>query len=95
MALAVKEPICKTSKFTREDVDERLMSMRFEMSGQYQAVHFVVGHAPTEPSDSEKKRAFWHRPDSLVQRVPRNECLFVLMVERKYRREDRRVENGR
>ena len=79
MALAVKEPICKTSKFTREDVDERLMSMRFEMSGQHQAVHFVVGHAPTEPSDSEKKRAFWHRPDSLVQRVPRNECLFVLM----------------
>ena len=46
------------------------MSRRFEMSGQHQAVNFVVGYAPTEPSDSEKKRAFWHRLDSLVQRIP-------------------------
>ena len=53
--------------------------MRFEMSGQHQAVNFVVGYAPTEPSDSEKKRAFWHRLDSLVQRIPKKECLFVLM----------------
>ena len=29
VALAVKGSICKTSKFTREDVNERLMSMRF------------------------------------------------------------------
>ena len=77
VALAVKESICKTSKFTREDVNERLMSMRFEMSGQHQAVNFVVGYALTEPSD--KKRAFWHRLDSLVQRIPKKECLFVLM----------------
>ena len=55
VALAVKESICKTSKFTREDVKERLMSMRFEMSGQHQAVNFVVGYAPKEPSDSETK----------------------------------------
>ena len=58
VALAVKESICKTSKFTREDINERLMSMRFEMSGQHQAVNFVVGYAPMESSDSEKKRAF-------------------------------------
>ena len=58
VALVVKESICKTSKFTRENGNERLMSMRFEMSGQHQAVNFVVGYAPTEPSDSEKKRAF-------------------------------------
>ena len=55
------------------------MSIRFEMSGQHQAVNFVVGYAPTEPSDSEKKRAFWHRLDSLVQRIPKKEWLFVLM----------------
>ena len=79
VALAVKESICKTFKFTREDVNERLMSMRFEMSGQHQAVNFVVGYAPTEPSDSEKKRAFWHRLDSLVQRIPKKEALFALM----------------
>ena len=66
VASAVNESISKTSKFTREDVNERLMSMRFEMSGQTQAVNFVVGYAPTEPSDSEEKRAFWHRLDSLV-----------------------------
>ena len=77
VALAVKESICKTSKFTREDVNERLMSMRFEMSGQHQVVNFVVGYTPTEPSD--KKRAFWHRLDSLVQRIPKKECLFVLI----------------
>ena len=79
VTLAVKESICKTSKFTREDVNERLMSVRFEMSGHHQAVNFVVGHAPAKPSDSEKKRAFWDRLDSLVQRIPKNECIFVLM----------------
>ena len=79
VALAVKESICKTSKFTRQDVNERLMPMRFEMSGQHQAVNFVVGHVPTEPSDSEKKRAFWRRLDSLVQRIPKKKCIFVLM----------------
>ena len=79
VALAVKESICKTSKFTREDVNERLMSMCFEMSGQHQAVNFVVGYAPMESSDSEKKRAFWHRLDSLVQQIQKKECLFVLM----------------
>ena len=71
VALAVKESICKTTKFTREDVNERLM--RFEMSGQHQAVNFVVGYAPTEPIDSEKKPAFWHRLDRLVQRIPKEE----------------------
>ena len=79
VALEVKESIYNTSKFTREDVNEHLMSMRFEMSGQHQAVNFVVGYAPTEPSDSEKKWAFWHRLDSLVQQIPKKECLFVLM----------------
>ena len=79
VALAVKESICKTSKFTREDVNESLMSMRFEMSRQHQAVNFVVGYAPTEPSDSKKKRAFWHRFDSLVQQIQKKECIFVLM----------------
>ena len=32
VALAVKESICKTSKLTREGVNERLISMRFEMT---------------------------------------------------------------
>ena len=28
---------------------------------------------------SEKKRAFWYRRDSLVRRIPKKECIFVLM----------------
>ena len=79
VVLAVEESICKTSRFTREKIHERLMSMRFEMPGQHQTVNFVVGYAPTEPSVSEKKRGFCHRLDSLVQRIPKKECLFVLM----------------
>ena len=79
VALPVKESICKTSKFTREDINGRLISIRFEMLGQHQAVNFVVGYAPIEPSDSEKKRAFWHRLDGMVQPIPKKECLFVLM----------------
>ena len=93
VALAVKESICKTSKFTREDVNKRLMSMRFEMSGQHQAVNFVVGYAPTEPSDSEKKRVFWHRLDSLVQRIPKKEYIFVLMDANA--RTGEKIEGGR
>ena len=58
VALAAKESTYKTSTFTREEVDERLVSIRFEILGQHQAVNLVVGYAPTEPSDSEKKRAF-------------------------------------
>ena len=94
VALAVKESICKTSKFTREDVNERLISMRFEMSGQHQAVNFVVGYALTERSGSEKKRAFWHRLDSLVQQIKKGVPFCADGRERTYQREDRRRENG-
>ena len=87
VALAVKKSICKTSKFTREHVDERMISMRFEISGQHQAVNFVVGYAPTEPSDSEKKGAFWHSPKKGVYFCADGR-------ERTYRQGDRRRENG-
>ena len=76
VALVVKESIYKTSKFTKEDVDERLMSTRFE-SGQHQAVNFVVRYTPTEPSDSEKKRAFWHTAHSLVRNESQEICFFL------------------
>lgn len=39
----------------------------------------MVAYAPTEPSNAEVKRAFWQRLDTLVQRIPSKECLFVLM----------------
>ena len=79
VGLAVKESICSNSTYTTEYVDERLMAMRFEISGQSGAVNFVSAYAPTEVSKDETKQAFWDRLDSLVQRIPAKECLYVLM----------------
>ena len=79
MGLAVKESICSNSTYTTEYVDERLMAMRFEISGQSGAVNFISAYAPTEVSKDETKQAFWDRLDSLVQRIPAKECLYVLM----------------
>ena len=39
--LAVKESISSNSTYTTEYVDERLMAMRFEISGQSGAVNFI------------------------------------------------------
>ena len=79
VGLAVKESICSNSTYTTEYVDERLMAMRFEISGQSGAVNFISAYAPTEVSKDETKQAFWDRLDSLVQRIPAKECLYVLM----------------
>ena len=75
----MKESICSNSTYTTEYVDERLMAMRFEISGQSGAVNFVSAYAPTEVSKDETKQAFWDRLDSLVQRIPAKGCLYVLM----------------
>ena len=79
VGLAVKESICSNSTYTTEYVDERPMAMRFEISGQSGAVNFVSAYAPTEVSTDETKQAFWDRLDSLVQRIPAKECVYVLM----------------
>ena len=79
MGLAVKESICSNSTYTTEYVDERLMAMRFEISGQSGAVNFISAHAPTEVNKDETKQAFGDRLDSLVQWIPAKECLYVLM----------------
>ena len=75
----MKESICSNSTYTTEYVDERLMAMRFEISGQSGAVNFISAYAPTEVSKDETKQAFWDKLDSLVQRIPAKECLYVLM----------------
>ena len=41
LGLAVKESICSNSTYTTEYVDERLVAMRFEISGQSGAVNFI------------------------------------------------------
>ena len=79
VGLALKQSICSNSTYTTEYVDERLMTMRFEISGQSGAVNFVSAYAPTEVSKDETKQAFWDRLDSVVQRIPTKECVYVLM----------------
>ena len=78
VGLAVKESICSNSTYSTEYVDA-LMAMRFEISGQSGAVNFISAYTPTEVSKDETKQAFWDRLDSLVQRIPAKECVYVLM----------------
>ena len=75
VGLAVKESICNNSTY----VDERLVAMRFEISGQSRVVNLVSAYAPTEVSKDETKQAFWDRLGSLVRRIPARECVYVLM----------------
>ena len=42
--LAVKESLCSKSVYTHQFIDERLMSMRFELAGKCEAVTFVVSN---------------------------------------------------
>ena len=48
VGLAVKESICRKSVYTHQLIDERLMSMRFELTGECAAVNLVDAYAPTE-----------------------------------------------
>lgn len=51
--------MCKTSTFTEELIDERLMAMMFEMTGHRGAVNFVTAvYAPTEVATADSKRTF-------------------------------------
>ena len=47
VGLVAKESICSNSTYTTEYIDERLMAMRSEISGQSGAVNFVPAYAPT------------------------------------------------
>ena len=79
VGLAIKESICNNATYTTEYIDERLMAMRFEISGQRQAVNFVATYAPTEVATDETKQAFWSSLHDLVQRIPSKECVYVLI----------------
>eukprot|EP00752_Nemacystus_decipiens_P003356 g3103.t1 len=79
VGIALEEATCKTSRYTTEYVDERLMAMRFEMTGHREAVNFVAAYSPTDVADASSKQLFWDKLDSLVRRIPAKECIFVLM----------------
>ena len=50
VGLAVRETICRKSVYTQQLIDERLMSIRFELIGESVAINLVVAYAPTEAS---------------------------------------------
>ncbi|CAB1102654.1 unnamed protein product [Ectocarpus sp. CCAP 1310/34] len=79
VGIAVKESLCKTSTFTTNYVDERLMAMRFEMTGHRGAVNFVAAYAPTEVAAADSKTELWGKLDSLVRRIRSKECVYILM----------------
>ena len=79
VGLAVKESICRKSAYTHQLIDERLMSTRFELTGEYAAVNLVVAYAPTEANpNAELKHVLWKKLGHLVKQIPTKELLFVL-----------------
>ena len=64
VGLAVKRSMCRMFLFTYQLIDERLLSMRFELTGECAAVNVVVAYvfAPTEANpNTELKEFFWKR----------------------------------
>ena len=78
VGLAVKEPICRKSVYTHQLIDERLMSMCFELTGECAAVNLV--DAPTEAIlNAELKEVFWKKLAHLVKQIPKKELLFLVI----------------
>ena len=48
LGLAIRETICCTSVYIHQLIDERLMFMRFELTGESVAINPIVAYAPTE-----------------------------------------------
>ena len=79
MGIAIKESICNKATYTTEYINERLMAMRFEISGHRGAINFIAAYAPTEVAKGEAKQAFWDNLDDLMKRIPSKECVYVMI----------------
>ena len=54
--------------------------MRFELASKREAVNFIVAYAPTDCTKNAKlKCIFWQKLEDLVEKIPTQECLFVMM----------------
>lgn len=79
MGLAVKKSICCNSQYTHQLADERLMSERFEVTGESGPVNFVVTYAQIETDPNTKlKTVFLKNMGHLVKEISTMEGLFVL-----------------
>ena len=58
VGLAIRETICRKSVCTHQLIDERLMSMRFELTGEGVAINLVVAYwyTPMEPNPNTAER---------------------------------------
>ena len=80
VGLTVKESTCRKSVYTHQLNDERLMSMRFELTSECAAVKLVVAYAPTEANpNADLKEVFWKELGHLVKQIPSKELLFALI----------------
>ena len=94
VGLAVKELICLKSVYTHQLIDERLVSMRFELTGESVAVNLVGVYASTEPNlDTKMQEEFWEQLGRMVEQIPMKECLFELVDA--HARTEKRVEGCR
>ena len=80
VGLAIRETICCKSVYIHQLIDERLMSMRFELTGESVAINLVVAYAPTEANpNTQLKEEYWKKLGHMVEHIPTKECLFVLV----------------
>ena len=79
VGLAVKESTCRKSVYTHQLIDERLMSLHFELTGECTAVNLVVAYAPEANPNAELKDVFWKKLGHLVKQILTTEILFVLI----------------
>ena len=72
VGLTVKESIAREAMWTQELMNERLMSMTFNLAEKSNASTFVVAYGLTDTvcNAREQEDAFWVDLDSAVNRVP-------------------------
>ena len=93
VGLAIRETICCKSVYIHQLIDERLMSMRFELTGESVAINLVVAYAPTEAKpNTQLKEEYWKKLGHTVV-TDSNEGMSVRTGRRKRAdwNEDRRV----
>ena len=91
--MAIRETIFRKSVHTHQLIDERLMSMRFELTGESVAINLVVAYAPTEAKpNTQLKEEYWKKLGHTVV-TDSNEGMSVRTGGRKRadRKEDGRV----
>ena len=71
VGLAVKESTSRKSFYTYQLIDERLMPMRFGLTGECAALNLVIAYAPTETNpNTELKEVSCNKLGYLVKQNP-------------------------